>query len=344
MAAAICVAVASLGGPAAARAQTDDAEQRRTTLVFYTENDDWWPDTGTDKNYTNAFRVTIERNYDVWSLQRRFPKLFGWVPTHVDCSFVSPYDHEDLRCTSSSWHVLGQQFYTPDDITIPDLIPTDRPYAGWLYLGGSWKSSTASALTATDVYLGLTGEPSLAEPVQSFWHRLVGASDPKGWAHQVDGRFGVIVGHSRRKAFDAKIRDVVRVIELVPYAGGTLGNIVTDGYAGFRLKVGYNISRDWTQTGLAPRVGPAMLGRLKPQDVELYLVLDGQGRALAYNSFIDAAPEHTLDRNYLVADGGLGVGFRFKGVSVSYRVAFVTPEYDEAQTHDYKAIRVTVGF
>lgn len=33
-----------------------DAPGRVTTLVAYTENDDWWPDTGTDKNYTNTFR------------------------------------------------------------------------------------------------------------------------------------------------------------------------------------------------------------------------------------------------------------------------------------------------
>src|SRR5687768_7436388 len=120
-------------------AQSQD--HRETTLVGYTENDDWPPDTGTDKNYTNALRVTIEHNYDIWRLADRMPKLFGWVPKHVNCSIVVPEDNPDLKCVSTSWHV-GQQFYTPDDISISTLIPNDRPYAGWLYVGGSWKSST----------------------------------------------------------------------------------------------------------------------------------------------------------------------------------------------------------
>jgi lipid A 3-O-deacylase len=326
-------------------AQTGEAPGRISTLVAYTENDDWWPDTGTDKNYTNALRVTIERNYDMWRL-RRLGRLFRWIPEHINCADVRPIADPFLKCVSTSWHVIGQQFYTPDDITVSELIPDDRPYAGWLYVGGSWKSTTYSSLVESDMYVGLTGEGSLAKPVQTFWHKLVGASEPRGWSNQIGGRFGVVVGHSRRKAFEGLTTGGLRWLEFVPYVGATAGNIVTDGYGGGRFRIGYNLSRDWNQIGIAPRVVVRgdRKGRMVPPTLELYVVVDGQGRGLAYNAFIDAAPNHVLDRKYFVADGGVGIGFRFKRFSASYRVAFVSPEYDEALVHDYKALRFSYAF
>ena len=240
---------------------------------------------------------------------------------------------------------MGQQFYTPDDITIPDLIPTDRPYAGWLYVGGSWRASTYDKLVATDVYLAAIGDSSLAEPTQKAWHRLVGAKEPRGWDHQIGDRFGIVVGHNRRRAFEALSGRDLRWLEVVPYVGGTVGNIMVDAYAGARVKIGYNISRDWSQLGISPRILPQRRSvRADPGKLELYAVVDAQGRALAYNALIDAAPNHQLTRNNLVSDGGVGVGFRFGRLGVSYRVAFVSPEYEEALVHDYKALRFTFTF
>ena len=314
-------------------AQTSSSERRMSTAVIYTENDDWWPDTGDDKNYTNGFRFTLDRNYDMWRVHRLF-RLFGWVPKHVDCSFLVPSDSGNLKCVSTSFHV-GQQFYTPDDISVPDLIPEDRPYAGWLYVGGSWMASTASSLVRTNSYLGATGKASFADRVQTAWHAVRQVGEPQGWEHQIGERFGLVVDHSRHWAFDvAGSRG--RVLEFVPYIGFTAGNIVTDAYAGARFKVGYNITRDWLQTGIAPRV------ERRGADVgnfEVHLVFDFQSRALGYNAFIDATDQHELDRRHLVADGGIGFGFRVGRFSVDYRVAFVSPEYTEALVHDYKALR-----
>ena len=156
----------------------------------------------------------------------------------------------------------------------------------------------------------------------------------------------MVIGHSRRKAFEELTRSGLRWVEFVPYVGATAGNIITDGYGGGRLRIGYNLSRDWNQIGIAPRVVVRgdRRGRTDPPNLELYVVVDGQGRGLAYNAFIDAAPNHVLDRKYFVADGGVGVGFRFKRFSANYRVAVVSPEYDEALVHDYKALRFSYAF
>jgi hypothetical protein len=357
-AAALVMAAGFALGPITLAAQPADSA-RTSSIIVYTENDDWWPDTGTDKNYTNALRVTLERNHDLWRL-RRLGRLFRWVPDHADCADMPVPEDDEVKCVSSAWHLVGQQFYTPDDISVADLIPGDRPYAGWLYVGGSWKASSYTTLARTDVYVGATGKASFARQVQTEWHRLVGAPRPEGWDHQIGGRLGLIVGHSRHKAFERLARDERRWLEFVPYAGATVGNILTDGYAGARLKVGYNVTRDWSQVGITERrrVAPAAANAPpnspaspaieatdmpEPSDFEIYVVVDGQGRALPYNVFLDAAPNHTLDRRYFVVDGGVGLGVRFRRITFSYRVAFVTPEYEQARRHDYKALRFSVA-
>ena len=302
--------------------------------MVYTENDDWPPDTGTDKNYTNGFRLSLDHNYNMWS-KLTGSRWFRWVPRYKNCAAASLVLE---KCVSSAVHV-GQQFYTPDDISVRELIPNDRPYAGWLYVGGSWRASTDRALVATDVYLGVTGPASLARPVQTLAHKIGGVDPPQGWDNQIGGRVGVVVGHSRRAAFDAGT-DRNRWLELTPYVGGTGGDIVTEAYAGARLKVGYHLTRDWTHNGIAPVV---KRGFVSPNQgvFEIYATADGQGRALLYNAFIDAAPSHRLDQRYLIGDGGIGVGMRIKRVTASYRIAFVSPEYDQARTyHDYKAIKL----
>ena len=77
--------------------------------------------------------------------------------------------------------------------------------------------------------------------MQTKWHKIVGAQKPMGWDHQVGSRFGVVVGHSRRRAFDGTYGPLQekKWLETVPYVGGALGNIVTDAYAGARLRVGF---------------------------------------------------------------------------------------------------------
>jgi hypothetical protein len=61
----VMVILGSLNGAAQAAAQQPaTASGSRTGVVFYTENDDWPPDTGSDRDYTSGFRLTIDRTSD----------------------------------------------------------------------------------------------------------------------------------------------------------------------------------------------------------------------------------------------------------------------------------------
>ena len=131
---------------ATAQTAARGGDERRTTLTGFTENDDWPPDTGTDKNYTNGLRITLSRNYDMWNTRRlvstldRIIRILPQVPDDLqDCSAAAD---DKVACASSAVH-FGQQFYTPDDIQ-DRIIPNDRPYAGWRYVedGGGNRQRT----------------------------------------------------------------------------------------------------------------------------------------------------------------------------------------------------------
>jgi hypothetical protein len=277
---------------------------------------------------------------------------------------------EDTPCVSSAFHI-GQQFYSPDDISSAELIPKDRPYAGWLCVGGTWRAASTTKAFVTDVYLGATGKASLAKQFQTKWHRIVTATTPRGWEHQIDTRLGLIVAHSRHWiVYDPKPGGH-RVLEISPFVGGNLGNIVTDGYVGGRVKVGWNITRDWTHSAIGPtnylvaaladpasgpagtdaEPTPAALGGQRAADpaqepkFEIFLSLDGRARVIGYNAFPDAADRHGITRRKVGADIGVGTGVRVGSFMVTYRVARISKEYSEALSdhHQFKALRFLYG-
>ena len=312
-----------------AQSRNDEDDWKTSTYVIYLENDDLSPDWGDDENYTNGWRFTLNKNHTMLNFEK-IAGIFGEVPE--DCSERSDSADPDSVCVGTSFHV-GQQFYTPDDITQIELIANDRPYAGWLYGGGTWNVSSDFRSIQTDVHLGITGRFSGGEWLQTKWHSKKDIDVPQGWGNQIGGRLGIVVGHSRHWAKDWD-SSKGRWLEVVRYAGFTSGNIIDDVYGGARVKIGYNISREWLQTGIGPRIPP----RDGAGNCEIYLVLDGQARAVGYNAFLDS-DQHALNMEHLVADGGGGIGVRIGPVRASYRVAFVSAEHTLAGLHDYKALR-----
>ncbi len=62
---------------------------------------------------------------------------------------------------SAGWAV-GQNIYTPTDITAERPDPSDRPYGGWLYYGLMFQRASACgrALHSYEADVGLTGPPA----------------------------------------------------------------------------------------------------------------------------------------------------------------------------------------
>jgi len=75
---------------------------------------------------------------------------------------------------------LGQNIFTPEDTAATQLIPEDRPYAGWLYMGfGMVANQGTKRYDKLELEIGVVGPYAFAEDVQTFWHSLLGLQVPQ---------------------------------------------------------------------------------------------------------------------------------------------------------------------
>jgi hypothetical protein len=128
---------------------------------------------------------------------------------------------------------LGQNFTTPEDLLDPNIILNDAPYFGMLAVQSSWIAFNDTRFTGFGITLGVTGEASLAEQVQTGVHSLVDADDPQGWDNQLDTE-PVINLHfmKKRKLWNKPSFDGAFNFDV------SVGNFLTGIDAGFEMRFG----------------------------------------------------------------------------------------------------------
>ena len=83
----------------------------------------------TDRNYTNGVKISLI-SPDLISFVES-GKLPEWSLKYIyKLPFINDPDPALKRKVEFS---IGQNMYTPADISRSDLIVNDRPYAGWTY-------------------------------------------------------------------------------------------------------------------------------------------------------------------------------------------------------------------
>ncbi|MDQ8201196.1 lipid A deacylase LpxR family protein [Pelagicoccus enzymogenes] len=147
-------------------------------LSFTLEND---APNGTDRYYSSGIEVT-------WS---KWQRLLPALPFELSFPAPPPPAIRDLpnfhagQSYSLRSIAVGQQIYTPADLSNPDYLPSDRPYAGWSYLQLSLARAWGHRRQSVAIEVGTFGPNSQADEAQSSFHKLIGSAVPQGWEHQV---------------------------------------------------------------------------------------------------------------------------------------------------------------
>ena len=230
--------------------------------------------------------------------------------------------------------ILGQNIFTPEDITRSDLILNDRPYAGWLYLGAGFVTKggeNVKFMENLEINLGVVGPAALGDEVQTQWHRLIDVKTPKGWSNQLDNEPGIIIFYERKWPFKPNSGKWNRMIDLTPSAGFALGNVLTYFTTGLTLRIGYNIPNDFGP----PRIRPGLSGSgfFTPKSrFTWYLFAGVEGRAVARNIFLDGntfQDSHSVDKKTLVGDLQVGIVMTmFDNFRVGFTNVFRTKEFN----------------
>jgi len=259
-------------------------------------------------------------------------------------------DGGKLRVTYS----LGQDIFTPSDIAERDLIDDDRPYAGWLYAGIGLVSENGRRLDNLELNVGMIGPASLADKVQTEYHKLIDIQVPEGWDNQLHNEPGIVLYYERkwRNILKAEISELPVLdnlgIDATPHLGGALGNVYTYAAGGLTLRLGEDLPDDYGP----PRLRPALPGSdyFRPTDwFGWYFFGGAEGRIVARNIFLDGntfQDSHSVDKYPLVLDLQAGLAISLgERVRLAYTHLWRTREFREQDTPDqFGTLSMSVRF
>lgn len=288
---------------------------KKNFITFSLENDSIG--SGRDEDYTNGTRITY------FDAQAAVPEVIhniaGYIPTF------------SINQTTSVFYTLGQNLYTPSDITIREDVPGDRPWAAWLYLSAGLVTVTDNHVDELELTAGVVGPAAAGEPVQRIVHEILGASTPKGWDNQLHNEPGLMASWNRRWPAYYNTSGGGFYAAAEPHIGLTAGNIYTYANTGVTL---YVTPDSGGMQDVPPRVRPAIPGTgffaTADDDISWYMFAGIEGRAVARNIFLDGnsfrdSPQ--IDKVPLVGDATLGLATTWDDIRVSYSVTYRTPEF-----------------
>ncbi len=323
----ICVAWLLLTAMVAGAAPLAHAQGLRDVRVADDNGQfDFWlpPPQRPDVEFTNGARLHL--SFDgapVWG---------RWL-TERPPSCAAP--RADASCASTELEI-GQEMYTPANaITQAEPQRGARPYAGFLYTSLTARLATARRSDAIAAEVGVTGAPSLAEKIQTAWHRLIGYPRPLGWSHQIPFMAGAMLSATHQQELVHLTVSGLPVLSVVPQATASLGNVLTGARAGAEGRLGYGVAPPWATTR---ETG----GRL----VEVYALAAVRGEYIAYQLVLDGhttRPAQSVSRVPWVTQYEFGGGMRLGGVEVEYRGVTRSREYATGPAaHTYGTIALGV--
>lgn len=297
--------------------------QEKNYLSFSYEND--LIGDGKDRYYTSGVRMT-------------YYNMETDVPPVID-EMAEAVPGFDLNETTGTFFTLGQNLYSPSDITQRDPSNNDRPYAGWLYGSVGLATLTADHVDELELTLGVVGPAALGEQTQKFIHtHITDSPSPKGWSNQLDNEPGVILSWQRRWPrglngdWSLDLGNNFR-INAEPNVNVSLGNVYT--YAGTGMMLTFGPYQNTLQD-TPPRVKPALSGSgyfsVPDQKWSWYMFTGVDGRVVARNIFLDGNSFDddgpNIDKKWLVGDAVAGIAFTLYDYRLSYTANYRTKEFE----------------
>ncbi len=288
------------------------------SYAFYWENDTLGGDT--DRYYTNGLQ---------WSRE------FKTTGEPEDSPFWVRRIHKQLKEKADGAGVeldvyrgllISSTFYTPENLEDPDLIPTDRPYAGWTRGTSLLNLIGPKSQHRFEASLGVVGELALGEVQQKFAHEFISPDSPKplGWDHQLDNEPALQFLYTYRRRVSP--RRAQHYFDFTPFLEAAAGNVMVSGGAGFTARLGFNLPSGYATTIPAAVDGSGLHGELS-----FYVFVESEGRAVARYIFLDGntfADSHSVDKETWVGEAKAGFALRCGRWTLTYQQLTRTEEFD----------------
>jgi len=249
---------------------------------------------------------------------------------------------------------FGQNIYTPSDIRREDLIPEDRPYAGISYFALAFHRQRGDVLDTLEFTVGIVGPRSYAEQAQRFIHDVFNGIEPKGWSHQLRDELALgIMGDRKWKPLRWGGGNGFG-LDMIGHLGAGLGNVITAANAGWEIRLGYNLPRDFGTYLIRPGGESSAFfiehsGEGKRKGAfGLHAFLYVGGHAVLRNIFLDGntfGGSHRVDKLPFVADAAGGLVMIFRQVKLSYAYVLRSRQFRTQQRpHVFGAVCLSFSY
>jgi lipid A 3-O-deacylase len=302
---------------------------------------------GTDQGYTNGVKLSwVSANLKDYIHDPCLPLWVRRLNQLFESLHRTGYSSRNMVVT------IGQSMYTPLDKTRTDVIPDDRPYAGWLYLGLGYNERDAKQMDTVQVNIGMVGPASLARQTQNFIHDLRDIPRFNGWDNQLHDELGIqIIAARRKKVWGSDSRGWPQ-FDAITHYGGSLGNVATYLNTGFEIRAGEHLPNDFGTSPIrsagdsnAP-LEDAAARRFAAGGWHVFVSADA--RVVAHDIFLDGntfVASHSVDKEILVGNVAAGVAWQWRGGQITY-AQYVSSKEFTTQTSNpgYGAITLSLEY
>lgn len=293
---------------------------------FYFENDTYF---NTDYDYTAGLKLSYL--YHVKNPRKNIfdfsPLNFGGADTYRSFAMV-------------------HQMYTPKDIEEAALIENDRPYAGWTYFEIGLHKSSTTHLRTLNLKLGIIGPLSGAEQLQNFTHDTIGSPHINGWDNQINNELGINIKYTHKWRFIDSDNGGFES-SLIPFTEIELGNVNIQTTAGFSMRIGHNIPKDFGVSSIdiggddgVPSYQENLISNKK--DWSYSLNMHCAGSYVAKDIFLDGntyTNSHSIEKKNIIGYYGFGFSIRYKRFIFDFIQTFNTKKFNsEDRGHDTGSI------
>jgi len=310
--------------------QTNPPESERGSFTILFENDLFY---NADHDYTNGVEfayTTAPGDTPHWA---------------VDIARSLPFFNQagDVRAR----YALGQDIFTPHNLSLANPPLTDRPYAGFLYAALGLVDDSGTDLDQLQISLGVIGPASLAEETQKFVHAIFRDRKPMGWATQLRNEPGLIIEYNRSIKLIQPQSFLGGVFDIEPNYGAAIGNVYDYAEVGAMGRFGFNLPKDYGPMRIAPSL-PGSDYFEPTSGLGAYVFAGVEGRAVARNLFLDGNSferSRSVDKLNLVGDLVLGAAITFNSVRLAFTHDIRTHEYKTQPAADqFGAVALTFRF
>ncbi|MDQ8205107.1 lipid A deacylase LpxR family protein [Pelagicoccus sp. SDUM812003] len=243
---------------------------------------------------------------------------------------------------------FGQQLYTPEDLLAEERIEGDRPYAGWIYASIGRVERRGRVVDQVELSLGVVGPAALGEETQKLVHEFFASKDPQGWDNQLENEPTLQLYGQRNWWLLRGARTGPVQWDLVPYAGGAIGNVHLYANGGVTVSVG---------VGDRERFGTPRLGMLLPGNgyftqgdgMTWQLFASAGGAAIGRNLFLDGntfrSETSTVEKERFVSEAQIGLQFIWGNNRLSFVHVYRSKEFErQERAESYGALSYSLAY